>query len=331
MKKVYITIGLLIIGLMTFAQPYYTYTANNNGLWTNNSNWTIAERTDGVAKNKIVIPSSYSIIANNGVNSLGLGTVEIYIFGTLDMASNTTLSFPAQSSIELNNGFIVGNAGNQQILIGGVIKYRGNLDGLKTGTSIAHNTTGVSPNGFTSLTTLPVNFTSFYISKSSQNIQMTWSTDKEINNSHFDIERSSNGVDWERIAVVFGSGTNSNSSQYSYNDKNISSVVVYYRLRQVDVDGRFVYSSIKSIRMDQAISAVKIYSSEKNVVIDLNSVIKNNLVVSVVNSNGQVISKQSFKNPSYKINLHLQNAPTGTYVVHVTDNAGMTEVKKIIL
>jgi hypothetical protein len=83
--------------------------------------------------------------------------------------------------------------------------------------------------------------------------------------------------------------------------------------------------------MSEEVSAVRIYGSNKNVVIDLNTSIKSNLVVSVVNTNGQVISKQTISNPSYRININVHNASTGTYIVHITDNKGWTEVKKVIL
>ena len=330
MKKIYTTLVLLTLAVMSFSQPYYIYTAKKSGLWYDNTNWTIAPRVDGVSKHKVVIPSAYSISIDNNVNSMGLGDVEVFVSGTLVVLANTTLTLTNNSSIQLNGGFISGTANHQQILIGSVVKYAGDRDGLKTGNSIADNTTGVSPNGFRALSMLPVNFTSFYISKSGENIKLSWSTDKEINNSHFDVERSSNGLNWEKIAVVFGAGTTNNANNYSYNDKSITSPVVYYRLRQVDIDGRSMYSSIKTIRMGEAVSNVRIYGADKNVVIDLNTAAKNDLVVSVMNSNGQVITRQTYNNPSYKINLNLQNAFTGAYIVHVTDNKGWTEVKKVI-
>jgi hypothetical protein len=216
-------------------------------------------------------------------------------------------------------------------LIGGTIKYQGDIDGLKTGHSIADNTTGASPLGFRAFSTLPVNFTSFYIGKSGENIQLNWSTDKEIDNSHFDVEKSFDGLDWQKIAIVLGSGISDNIHNYSYNDKISTSPVVYYRLRQVDIDGRSIYSSIKMIRINEAVSAARIYGSDKNVVIDLNTSIKNNLTVSVINANGQVVRKETFNNPSYRVKINLQNASTGAYVVQVSDNKGWTEVKKVIL
>lgn len=331
MKKIYTTLVLLALAVISFSQPFYIYTAKRSGFWYTGGNWTIQLRTDGVKKNKVVIPKTFTILIDNNVNRMGLGDVEINVFGILIMAPNTTLNLSNNSSIQLLDGTLSGNAANQRIFIGGVLKYKGNIDGEKTEFSIADKTTGTAPDGFREFSILPVNLTSFYINKSGQNIQLTWSTDKEMNNSHFEVERSFNGINWEKIAIIFGAGNSSSTNNYSYNDKNISSPVVYYRLRQVDIDGRSAYSSIKTIRIGETISAVKIYGFEKTVVIDINSSIKSNIIVSVINNSGQVVSQKTYSNPSYKITLNLHHIPTGAYIVRVVDNKGVSEVKKVIL
>ncbi|MBC7827240.1 MAG: T9SS type A sorting domain-containing protein [Chitinophagaceae bacterium] len=331
MKKIYTTLCLLAIAAMSFSQTFYVYTAQNSGYWYNSGNWNIQLRTDGITKHKVLIPATFTIIVDNNVNSMGLGDVEVFVSGNFSLQSNTTLTLSNNSSIQLNNGFISGSAANQQILIGSTVKYKGDIDGNKTGYSLADNTTGSSPFGFRSFSLLPVNFTSFYISKTNQNIQLSWSTDKEIMSSHFDVERSFNGTQWEKISVIFSAGTSNNTNNYTYSDKNISNPVVYYRLRQVDLNGRSVYSSIKMIRMSETISTLKIYGFEKNVVIDLNTSVKSKIIVTVVSTNGQVINEQVYNNPSYKINLNLQNVASGAYFVRVTDNKGWLEVKKVIL
>ena len=331
MKKFYSTLFLFAITLASFSQTYKIYTAKRSGLWSDNGNWNVITRVDGVAKNRYVVPNAYTMIVDNAINDAALGDVEIVVSGGLLFVGNSTLALTNNSSLQLNSGLILGLASDQVITIGGVVKYQGNKDYFKIGSLIADKTTGASPAGFKAFASLPVNFTSFYIGKSGQDVQLTWSTDKEINNSHFDVERSFNGTDWQKLSVIDGAGTSTNVNNYSYNDKNVSGSVVYYRLRQVDIDGGFVYSSIKSIRMSEAVSAVRIYGANKNVVIDLNTSIKNSLVITIINTGGQVISKQTVRNPSYRINVNMPNASNGTYIVHVTDSKGWTEVRKVNL
>ena len=331
MKKLYFNLLLILFSITSFSQPFYVYTATTSGMWTQASNWTVTARTDGFEKHKVIIPAGINITADNTVDHLGLGDVQLQIMGVLTILPSTNLNFSENTSIELINGSIVGLLVNQKIKIGDEIKYKGSEDGTITGNYYADNTTGTSPNGFRSLSSLPVNFTSFYVSKSGTAIQLTWSTDREINSSRFEIERSFNGVDWQNIASANAAGNSSNNNNYSYNDKNLSGPVVYYRIRQVDIDGRSVYSSIKTIRSNEAISPLKIYAAEKNVVIDLNQAVKNKLVVTVINTNGQVLNRQTFANPQYKIKLQLNNVITGTYIVNVNDNNGLNMTTKIVL
>ena len=177
----------------------------------------------------------------------------------------------------------------------------------------------------------PVHFTSFYIGKSGDNIQLSWSTDYETGNSHFDVERSFNGVQWQKIAEVTAAGNSNNTNNYNYHDKNVSNPIVYYRLRQVDINSRATYSSIKMIRLNESISPVKIFGADKNVVIDLNASIKGNIQVRVLNNSGQVISQHSYTNSSYRINLRLNTISSGAYIVHVSTSNGWSEAKKVIL
>lgn len=328
MKPIYATLILITISATSFAQNFYIYTADSSGLWSASQNWSRQLRTDGISKHKYIIPKNIEITLGNDVSNLG--DVEINIAGNLKLATSVNFQLSQNSSIVLNSGSITGSNANQKIKIGSEIKYKGNVDGVLSGNFMADNTTGSAPNGFVLFSILPVNFTGFYINRSANNVQLAWATDKEVNNSHFEVERSFNGNEWNKIAVVFTVADNF-ATNYSYTDKNISNPVVYYRIRQVDIDGRSIYSSVRTIRSGEAIPAVKVYGFQKNVVIDLNTSTKNNIVVTIVNNGGQVISRQSYNNPSYKINLNLQHVASGAYVVQVSDSKGWSEVRKVVL
>jgi hypothetical protein len=96
---------------------------------------------------------------------------------------------------------------------------------------------------------LPVNLTSLNaLSETKQSI-LTFTTASEINNAGFDIERSSDGIDFQKIGWVEGHGSTTSEKHYSFVDTNPIGGMNYYRLRQVDFDGRFEYSKIVSIMM----------------------------------------------------------------------------------
>ncbi len=95
-----------------------------------------------------------------------------------------------------------------------------------------------APNGTQDL---PVELTSFSAVKLTNGVKLSWTTASEINNSGFDIERSSNNKSFNKIAFIPGHGTSTEALSYSYVD-NSQSGKTYYRLKQVDFDGSFNYS-----------------------------------------------------------------------------------------
>ncbi|WP_276480986.1 T9SS type A sorting domain-containing protein [Paraflavitalea pollutisoli] len=100
---------------------------------------------------------------------------------------------------------------------------------------------------------LPVGMLYFKVAGSSNTATLTWGTSFEQNSQRFDIEQSNNGHDFTKIAQVAAAGTSGSDLHYSYTDDNISrhgSRTLYYRLKQVDLDGRFKYSNIVRLKVD---------------------------------------------------------------------------------
>jgi hypothetical protein len=98
--------------------------------------------------------------------------------------------------------------------------------------------------------TLPVLFQSFSATRSSQSVSIKWETATEINNRGFYVQRNVNG-EWKDIAFVFSKADDGNSNQplsYSYNDPNPLSSVSYYRVLQVDLDGRGKFSETRIVK-----------------------------------------------------------------------------------
>jgi hypothetical protein len=87
----------------------------------------------------------------------------------------------------------------------------------------------------------PVEMSSFVSSTSNNNIHLSWATASELNNSGFDIERSTDKIVWSRLAFVEGNGTLNVPSEYRYIDKNLATGKYNYRLKQIDFNGNFEY------------------------------------------------------------------------------------------
>ena len=97
---------------------------------------------------------------------------------------------------------------------------------------------------------LPVELSSFSAVKIGSSILLKWRTETEINNFGFDIERCAQSDErqaWRKIGFVQGNGNSNSPREYSFTDNPATGNKHYYRLKQIDSDGRFEYSNIISI------------------------------------------------------------------------------------
>ncbi len=100
---------------------------------------------------------------------------------------------------------------------------------------------------FVSGTTLPVNWLTFSGKNVAKDNLLEWSTASEQNSKEFKVQRSLNGTGFTTIGTVAAAGNSSSARSYQYTDKNIdrlNSAVMYYRLQQVDRDGKATLSNV---------------------------------------------------------------------------------------
>ena len=101
------------------------------------------------------------------------------------------------------------------------------------------------------LQVLPVKFTYFNAARSGQNVNLTWQTTSEENNTGFEVQRLTIGGDWQNVGFVSTKAVNGNSGialNYQFTDVNTSKGITQYRLKQVDKDYRSAYTVIRSVR-----------------------------------------------------------------------------------
>jgi hypothetical protein len=106
----------------------------------------------------------------------------------------------------------------------------------------------------------PVTLLDFKGRTFNRDINLEWSTASESNNKGFEVQRSANGSDWNTIGFVPGVGTSSTLQKYHYEDRGLSPSKYYYRLKQIDFDGKFKYSSVINFNLVEKAG----YSLEQN-------------------------------------------------------------------
>ena len=94
---------------------------------------------------------------------------------------------------------------------------------------------------------VPVELASFSAIFKNNGVELSWTTASETNNFGFDVERSSDKINFDRIGFVKGHQTVATPKHYSFSDQNVTPGNYYYRLKQIDTDGSFQYSAILSV------------------------------------------------------------------------------------
>ena len=324
MKHIYTTLIVLFTSIAAFAN---TITATTNSMWENAGTWNL----NRIPQNgdSIIIPASITVMLDQNID---LDNVIIIVAGTLELNNGKIKLGAASRVIIQSTGLIKADNSDDQIVIGTSFKFKG-TQLQQTGYSYADATTGNAPHGFstTPASTLPVIFQSFYVNREGANIQLTWVTSQEINNQYYAVEKSTDARSWKQVAIVLGAGTTNLISKYNYTDKNVTDAVVYYRIKQTDMNGDVHYSAIRTIKNDNQSNCNIYASSKQTIIVDLNSEVKNNISIQVVSMNGQIIKRQNFNQASYRLTVNMPNVTSGVYAVQVSDGNGLKEVKKITL
>ncbi|MBI2269249.1 MAG: T9SS type A sorting domain-containing protein [Bacteroidetes bacterium] len=123
---------------------------------------------------------------------------------------------------------------------------------------------------------LPIELLSFTAIQNDRHIDLSWVTATETNNDYFTIERSVNGTQFEPIATVQGAGNSTTVKKYSTEDRQPFIGVSYYKLKQTDFDGNYIYSQIVPITFE--------YSRKKDFFVypnPLNTATGDNLLLSL--------------------------------------------------
>ena len=177
-------------------------------------------------------------------------------------------------------------------------------------------------------TALPLNMISFKGSLRENIAGLTWSTSNEFNTSGFDVERSTDGEHYTTLGWVNSVGKDA-VNNYSYNDKSIvKGNKYYYRLKQVDKDGKFTYSSVVIIAYLGGDNWVNIYPNpvKNNLYIQKQNGSNTNTSIVITDASGKVVY-QNISSLSTTLDIETSTWSRGVYFVKVNSNEGSSTVK----
>ena len=162
---------------------------------------------------------------------------------------------------------------------------------------------------------LPVQFKQLNYEVLTNGTRLNWTTASEINNCEFVIEKSNDGGSFKQIGSVKGTGNSSRELSYSFTDNGLNTAVSYYRIRQVDCDGRYAYSNI--VKVVNKSDAIKIYPNPANqfLVIELPAE-ETSAAVNIYSIDGKRAAALTVTGNQPRIDI--SKLPAGSYFINIT-------------
>ncbi len=174
------------------------------------------------------------------------------------------------------------------------------------------------------------------ISATENKVNLLWATGCEINNAFFSIERSLDGKAFSEIGKVTTKGNICATQEYIYSDETIGSIksvsVVYYRLKQVDVDGKFNYSNIVLLKLRNKgkLDIVNTYFNSGVLNIKFNNEAQEKATILITDLTGKIILTNTVQTQIGVNNFVYDMGRFGSGVYTVTINNSTEKVTKMI-
>lgn len=237
----------------------------------------------------------------------------------LNVTNETTVTTYGIDSLGPTTGYVTNANGS------GDAATKDNGDGTYTIFSLSTNNGLLATTTTTSI--LPVTISSFNVAKRNKAVAVTWTTETEINNSGFEIQKSTNGIDFSTIGFVASKAYNGSSSQklgYSFQDNRLIAGKSFYRLKQIDKDGKKSFSEVQLVEhsLTNNLNVKALENPVRNqIVLNVKSMDAKSIQINVTNSIGMMLYTKQINVAAGENNFTIPTTqlPKGTLYVQVTD------------
>ncbi len=332
MKNLLFILSFLIFTLSNTSHATIVVSnGTGGGPWSDSGTWSPSVPACG---DTITILAGDVVTVESQLDFSGCGSpMFVTIYGTLDFNTNgMKLRLPCGSGVIIETGGLLSSSGG-----GG-----GANNQVKICESEVWRATDGNVNGYFRFgSILPIELSSFEAAIDNTSVRIFWKTATEINNDFFTIERSENGLDFEAIEEIPGSGNSTTTMSYEAYDDNPLSGTSYYRLKQTDFDGKFEYFNLISVNFNENqgdICTLNIYPNPcvGSCTINLEDcpLEDSDVNVELYDALGKKIShKISPKSKDQDISFHLNssnNLAPGVYIVK-SSTAGNDQSSRVII
>ncbi|RZK78955.1 MAG: hypothetical protein EOO92_10195 [Pedobacter sp.] len=268
-----------------------------------------AVSSEGIAK--------YSLVGGNWVPN---GIITGQYTGLTGVVSGTTVTL---------YGVRFATSANKIFKITDATGY--NVDMTATATDIATAAANTVFRGLSlspQVTTNPVSLISFTGKEAANGVRLNWSTASELNNSHFEIYRSIDEQSFIKLGVVKGAGTANEDLNYSFTDISPLSGTAYYKLRQVDFDGRSAEYGPIPVKSGLQKNEMKVQVKENSVQVSLFASANSTTDIYISDISGHKLTKLSAAVNSGWNNVEVPfTANKGVYVIFSKNGSEINKKK----
>lgn len=176
---------------------------------------------------------------------------------------------------------------------------------------------------------LPITLVSFTAAKRNNTVVLNWATSREINSKTFVVERSNDGLNWIPVGSVHAAGNSINSNAYTLTDILPAGGINYYRLKQIDIDGKSAYSLIRTVSFEKH-EVIKMSPNPAKNFVNIN-LLKNNsqpVQIDVIDITGKVINRLS--TPASFLRINVGKFAKGTYIIKISNGKEISSQKLVI-
>jgi endonuclease I len=177
---------------------------------------------------------------------------------------------------------------------------------------------------------LPVTLTNFSATKLNNTIQLKWATEKETDLKKYDVERSVDGINFIRIASMPAQ----NLRNYAINDNNLPAAAsVFYRLKMIDVDGKFNYSKTISVRLGNNLIGTTVFPNPatNQITIKLPQLLIVNSIFKITDVAGrEMVARQTINAGVSVVTVKTNQLPAGRYLVTILTDETTQHVSFVV-
>ncbi|MEP3386997.1 MAG: T9SS type A sorting domain-containing protein [Reichenbachiella sp.] len=307
-------------------------TMNGGGNLYLNNNTTLDVKGD-VANNALYIDNSHAVITGN-FDNYGDEVLEVSNGGSISIGGNFNnggggnTTAESGGTIEVDGDYDNSGGGNTTVDGGGMVvggTYSG-ADPTVTGGAASGCSGGSGGCCGSACSSMPVSLLSFDVTAHLDHVNLSWKTASELDNDHFNIYRSTNGVDFEILDRVKGNGTTNEQHSYELKDFPSQKGIYYYQLEQVDYDGTNEIFPIKKVNFNLSQNALAIYpmplASGSDFYISLQE--ENILAVTVLDISGRLGFDLEFQEEPGRVKIYAsrRGLNPGIYVIKITTELG---------